>query len=54
MATSRCVVGGSQEKYYVWIIHVAALLRETTAPNWNSTAFHVLDQSSDEGGQYMW
>lgn len=54
MVTSRCVAGGSQEKYYVWIIHVAALLREMTAPNWNETAFHVLDQSSDEGGQYLW
>lgn len=32
---------------------MAALHREVTAPSWSRSAFHLLDQSSNEGGQYM-
>lgn len=38
-------------KDHVWITHVAALHRKVTAPNWDWTACHTRDKSSDEGGR---
>lgn len=49
----KYVAGGFQEKYQVWIIHVAALHRKMNASNWNWIAFHLLDTSNDEGDPYM-